>query len=127
MLVAIMKPERRDAIRKFLHRPGTEPVEVTLSAEAAAKLNVLSSFGVSGVAPEVTQMYASRLLEQALEDLGDDPIEGIQKVSPREPVPVAAGAAAPDAVLIGEADEPAHLKDQWAEQTALLVFLRHYG
>ena len=122
-----MRPERRDAIKKFLTRPGAEPVAVSLSPEAAAKLNMLAGFGISGDAPEVTQMYASRLLEQALEDLGDDPIEGIQAMSPREPTPIAAGVAAPDAIVIGEAGEPVHLKDQWGEQTALLVFLRHYG
>jgi len=122
-----MRPERREAIKKFLERPGTERVEVSLAAESAARLNMLASFGISGDAPEVAQMYASRLLEQALEDLGSDPIEGIQTVSPREPNPIAAGAAAPDAIVIGDAGEPVHLNDQWGEQTALLVFLRHYG
>lgn len=122
-----MRPERREAIQKFLSRPGTERVEVALSAEAAEKLRLLAGFGVSGDAPEVAQMYATRLLEQALENLGDDPIEGIQTMSPREPTPIAAGDPAPDAILVGPDGEPAQLKDQWSEQTALLVFLRHYG
>lgn len=122
-----MRPERREAIQKFLTRPGTQRIEVSLAPHAAEKLRILAGFGVSGDAPEVAQMYATRLLEQALENLGDDPIEGIQTMSPSNPIPVAAGDPAPDAILVGPDGEPASLQDQWSEQTALLVFLRHYG
>lgn len=113
---------RREGLKRYIERADAHRLEIGISAEAADKLKRLSSFGVSGDFPEVEPFYAARLLEQALEDLGDDPVEGIQTMPARQSEPPQVGDAAPDVLL-----PQTRLSDQWKEQTALLVFLRHYG
>lgn len=122
-----MNEKRREALLAFLNRPDAEQVTLSLSPKAAQTLKTLAAFGVSGDFPEVAQFYGSRLLEQALEDLGDDPVAMVQQLPARDPASPNVGDAAPDAVVVGTDGEPVRLSDQWSEQTALLVFLRHYG
>ncbi len=122
-----MTKDRREALQDFLNRPEAEQFELSLAPNAVQKLKQLAAFGVSGDSPEVTRFYASRLLEQALEDLGEDPAEGIAKMPERQPQAPQPGDLAPDAIVLGDEGATIHLKDQWAQQTAALVFLRHYG
>lgn len=122
-----MTDPRIEALRDWLARGDAERVEVSISPAARARVRELAEAGSIGRGPEVEAFVASRLLEETIEGLGDDPKERLMKTTAEPRTPPAVGEHAPDATVLDADGSAVSLADCWRKQTTVLVFLRHYG
>lgn len=110
--------ERLEALKRWLERSGTEPLEIRLDEDSSARLRALAQ-GRSD--PEVLSYLASHIVEDVLKAEDYDKRMSESKDHPQ------VGDPAPDAEVMTAEGKPVTLSSRWADGPTALVFLRHYG
>lgn len=110
--------ERLDALRRWVQRPGTTPVEISLDETSVARLKALAQGRDN---PEVFSYLASHIVEDVLKA---EDYESRVNLAGDHP---AVGDQALDAQVMTAKGELVRLSSRFAEGPTALVFLRHYG